>query len=77
MVIKGHLSIGALVCCSLLSSRLTQPIIRGIGVWSELQNVDLAKTRCRNFNELAAPEIETDAKPISVAGAISFKGCFV
>lgn len=75
MVMYGNLSIGALACCSLLSGRLTQPVLRGIGVWTELQNIELARERVKRFDELTV----TDAKPeeIQLNGAISFdRVCF-
>lgn len=59
LVMNGLLSIGALVCCSLLSSRLTQPVIRGLGVWSELQNVELAEDRAAKFEGLEIDDIDS------------------
>ncbi len=77
LVMNGQLSIGALVCCSLLSSRLTQPVIRGLGVWSELQNVELAEDRAAKFDDLEIDDVETG--PVShdhglpeMRGAITF-----
>ncbi len=77
LVMNGLLSIGALVCCSLLSSRLTQPVIRGLGVWSELQNVELAEERAARFNDVEIDDIETelashDYRLPEVRGAITF-----
>lgn len=47
IVMNGQLSIGALACCTLLSSRLVQPVLRGISVWSELQNVSISLERAQ------------------------------
>ncbi len=52
LVMAGSLSIGGLACCSLLSGRLTQPVLRGIGMWTEFQNIQLAQERAGKFNEL-------------------------
>lgn len=78
LVMHGHLSIGALVCCSLLSSRLTQPVIRGLGVWSELQNIELAEDRASRFDDLdITDETQNDAAGaqtiIEVHGAITIE----
>ncbi len=67
MVMYGDLSIGSLACCSLLSGRLIQPVLRGIGVWTELQNIELAQTRAKRFDDLdvlgaAAAEAQADMR---------------
>lgn len=51
-VMAGELSIGGLACCSLLSGRLTQPVLRGIGMWTEFQNIQLAQERADKFGKL-------------------------
>lgn len=81
LVMHGHLSIGALVCCSLLSSRLTQPVIRGLGVWSELQNIELAEDRAARFDNLDKSDgiqEQTDgALPnLQIRGAIVIQNAF-
>lgn len=70
MVMAGQLSIGALACCSLLSARLTQPVLRGIGIWTELQNVELAEQRALTFQELHVP-VSAEAAVPEVHGAVS------
>lgn len=72
MVMEGRLSIGELACCTLLSGRLTQPILRGIGLWSELQNVALAKQRAAKFDglQITAGPLTTSAPDIR--GEIEF-----
>ena len=46
-VMNTHMSIGALACCSLLSGRMVQPLMRGISIWSELQNVVVFKQNAK------------------------------
>jgi len=70
LVMYGNLSIGALACCSLLSGRLTQPVLRGIGVWTELQNIELARVRAKRFGDLDVHD--GDRGDVDVSGAISF-----
>jgi ATP-binding cassette, subfamily C, bacterial LapB len=45
LVIEGKMSIGSLACCTLLATRTTQPILRAIGAWSQLQNATLAQQK--------------------------------
>ena len=55
-VMYGNLSIGALACCTLLSGRIISPVLRGIGIWTELQNVVIAYERAQKLYELPTPE---------------------
>lgn len=52
-VMSGYLSLGALACCSLLSGRVVQPVLKGISVWSELQNVNICQQRARPLFSLS------------------------
>ncbi|MGI9383647.1 MAG: peptidase domain-containing ABC transporter [Methyloligellaceae bacterium] len=72
MVMDGRLSIGELACCTLLSGRLTQPILRGIGLWSELQNVALAKQRTAMFDRLQITAGSFAAPALDIRGEIVF-----
>lgn len=71
MVMSGSLSIGGLACCSLLSGRLTQPVLRGIGMWTEFQNVQLAQERAEKFDGLGAETGDAAAGNYKITGAIS------
>lgn len=43
MVIKGEMSMGALIACLLLAGRLTQPLMRALSLWAHFQEVRLAR----------------------------------
>ena len=70
LVMADMLSIGGLACCSLLSGRLTQPVLRGIGMWTEFQNIQLAQERAGKFNDLAACADAAGSATGEIAGAI-------
>lgn len=55
-VMGGHMSVGVLACCSLLSGRVVQPVLKGISVWSELQTVAINQKRAEPL--LALPVVE-------------------
>lgn len=57
-VIGGTLSIGTLACCTLLTSRVLQPVMRGIQVLMELENAQLAKEKAQALFDL--PEVKND-----------------
>lgn len=42
-VIKGDISMGALIACLLLAGRLTQPLMRALSLWANFQEVRLAR----------------------------------
>lgn len=57
LVIEGQMSIGSLACCTLLATRTTQPILRAISAWSQLQNASLAQQKADHLLNLDAPSL--------------------
>jgi ATP-binding cassette subfamily C protein LapB len=41
----GEISLGSLACCSLLATRATQPVLRIISTWTQLQNASLTQRK--------------------------------
>ncbi len=70
-VMAGELSIGGLACCSLLSGRLTQPVLRGIGMWTEFQNIQLAQERAGKFSELEVSTSVGNSLDSEITGSIT------
>lgn len=70
LVMAGMLSIGGLACCSLLSGRLTQPVLRGIHMWTEFQNIKLAQKRAGRFGDLKADAGTLTPAAGEITGAI-------
>jgi len=70
LVMAGSLSIGGLACCTLLSGRMTQPVLRGIGMWTEFQNIQLAQERAGKFNELEVSAGTDSALAGEITGSI-------
>ena len=52
LAINGQISVGALACCTLLSGQIIQPLLRGISVWTEMQNVTQKKRDAAKLFEL-------------------------
>lgn len=50
-VIQGQLTIGALACCTLLSSQLLQPTLRSLSAWNEIQLADLKRDNIEKIFE--------------------------
>ena len=51
-VIDGVMSIGSLACCSLLATRVAQPMFRVISVWTQIEASTLAEMRAREILDL-------------------------
>ena len=72
-VIDGQMSMGALVCCTMLAGQVLQPLLRAISTWGETEVVGHHRSEVRRL--LALPAVETPGtatQPIS--GAIAFDG---
>lgn len=61
MVIKGDMSMGALIACLLLAGRLTQPLMRALSLWAHFQEVRLAREQMATLYALEYAEPEEDA----------------
>lgn len=65
MVIHDGLSVGTLACATMLTSRLIQPIVRGIPALLEIETAQLAEQRAQVLHELPADTTTQQAfKPI-------------
>jgi len=53
-VIFGDLSIGALAAGTMLSSRVLQPGLSAMGLWTQLQSIRLAKEKVKEFFAMAS-----------------------
>ena len=70
MVIDGTLSIGTLACCTLMTSRVLQPVMRGIQVLMELENAQLAREKSQALFELPEVNFENDHETPPCRGEI-------
>lgn len=59
---NGEMSIGTLACCTLLSNRMMQPIMRGISTWNELQAIRAAYDEFSRVIELPKPTAQRLAR---------------
>ena len=72
-VIAGELSIGGLAACTLLSGRAVQPLLRALGIWTQFQNIRVARERLQSLFAFR-PEAEDEKPPIHpLRGAIELR----
>ena len=74
-VVSGELTIGALAAGTMLSGRVLQPALKAMGLWTQLQTVNLAEEK---FNEivglpLEALQLKENNPPIELQGAIELR----
>ncbi len=70
---NGDLSIGALAAATLLTGRVLQPVLRAMGIWTQYQQVTLAKQRMDEIYDLPLErEVPGRARP-TLAGRIVFE----
>jgi ATP-binding cassette subfamily C protein LapB len=61
MVIEGQISMGSLIACLLLGGRLTQPLMRALSLWSNFQEVRLAREQVAELYALPHGDTLHDA----------------
>jgi len=59
LAIHGDLSLGAVAACTLIANRVTQPVLRIIGIWGQMEAARLARDRAQTIH--AWPGVETAA----------------
>ncbi|WP_430473051.1 peptidase domain-containing ABC transporter [Thalassospira lucentensis] len=61
LVIQGNLTVGGLAACTMLSGRSIQPLQRAMSLWTQFQNIRVARHRVQELFE-----VESEDKPGSV-----------
>lgn len=74
-VIAGMLSPGELAACTLLATRAVQPVMRGLNLWTQFQNLAVAETRIEQLEALppAADRRGSASLGRQISGEIEFK----
>lgn len=55
-VLNGQLSIGALAAVTLLTGRSMQPLVRALGLWSQIQNLQIARLQVAELMKMREEE---------------------
>ncbi len=68
LAVYGQMTVGTLAACTMLTTRMIQPLLRAINVWSELQTIHLALDQAEELFRLdrpthAEPTLPGDAPP--------------
>jgi ATP-binding cassette, subfamily C, bacterial LapB len=73
MVVEHELSIGGLAASTLLAGRSVQPLLRGLGIWTQVQSVAVAKARIAELFALAPEFRGSEESWDELTGAIELK----
>ncbi|MGI9415268.1 MAG: ATP-binding cassette domain-containing protein, partial [Hyphomicrobiales bacterium] len=71
LVVNGSLTMGALAACTLLSGRTIQPVLKGLGLWTQVQSVSVARARVAKLFELTQSEAGEAQRLDRIDGAIT------
>ncbi len=69
LAVYGHMTVGTLAACTMLTTRMIQPLLRAISVWSELQTINLALKEAQSLFELPRPSPLAPALALDADGA--------
>lgn len=73
LVLNGQLTLGTLAACMLLAGRSVQPVLRGIAVWVQFQNVQVAESRLQEVMTLD-PEAQANTRATpTISGQFTFE----
>ncbi len=73
-VIHGTISLGTLIACVLLSGRVMQPVQRAFGLWTRLQDIELAQKKIQAlFATSSTPRTHSESETLQNSGTIEFK----
>jgi len=72
-VIAGELSIGGLAACTLLSGRSVQPMLRALGIWTQFQNIKLARERLHGIFDFEPEQTAEVEAAREIRGAIALR----
>ena len=72
-VVSGDLTIGALAAGTMLSGRVLQPALKAMGLWTQLQAVNLAEDKINKMINLPTEALKENNQPIELQGAIELR----
>jgi ATP-binding cassette subfamily C protein LapB len=72
-VVSGELTVGALAAGTMLCGRVMQPALKAMGLWTQLQGINIAKEKIQEFRSIPLEAINDQTDKIQINGDIEFK----
>ncbi len=72
-VVSGDLTVGALAAGTMLSGRVLQPALKAMGLWTQLQAVNLAGKRVDEMLSLPLEALKENSVPVTLKGEVELQ----
>ncbi len=72
-VVSGEITIGALAAGTMLSGRVLQPALKAMGLWTQLQAVQIAGEKVNDILTLPMEALKENSDPIKLNGEIELR----
>ncbi len=73
LVMHGHITVGILIACVLLSGQIMQPLQRGLSMWIRFQDITLAKERLTGLMNLPARHVLSTDELVANHGSVKLE----
>lgn len=74
VVIDGGMTMGGLAACTLLAGRSLQPLLRAMGIWTQFQNIRVARENLQRIYEVEPESVTTLPAMPRISGALKLSG---
>ena len=71
-VVNGDLTVGALAAGTMLSGRVMQPALKAMGLWTQLQGVNIAKEKLHELRSIPLEAVDDQSSKFQIEGDIEF-----
>lgn len=71
-VVNGDLTVGALAAGTMLSGRVMQPALKAMGLWTQMQGVNIAKEKLQELKSIPLEAISDQEDQQQIKGSIEF-----
>ncbi len=72
-VVSGDITVGALAAGTMLSGRVLQPALKAMGLWTQLQAVNLAGDKVHEMLSLPLEALKENSQPVTLKGEIELQ----
>ena len=72
-VVSGDITVGALAAGTMLSGRVLQPALKAMGLWTQLQAVNLAGDKVNEMLSLPLEALKENSQPVTLKGEIELR----
>ena len=71
-VVQGDLTVGALAAGTMLSGRVMQPALKAMGLWTQLQGVNIANEKLNELKSMPVEAVSDRIEKVQIKGEVEF-----